>query len=318
MCGFFGNKGIIKNSEIKNGVTISRWKEFIEEIAGYRAKLYFTGGEPLLYQDLFELARYAKNKNLKISLQTNGTLISKKIEDILIFDEINISLDGPTKEINDSIRRYNSFESIVNSLRKLSVIKSKSKPLINLYYTISDRNYKYLTRMVEFLEDSDFKIDNLIFQHLMFVSKEKIEEFKEKVKHSKGYIPHIWDGFSYELKEIDFKIFLKQISEVKKIRNKKFEIKFFPDFTEEECENFYKNSSFLPSRFSKYCLTPYLDAIIFPDGDVYTCQGYVIGNIKENSFRNLWNNVYAKKIRVKLIKEGIFSVCRACCGKYIY
>ncbi|PIY82331.1 MAG: heme biosynthesis protein, partial [Candidatus Omnitrophica bacterium CG_4_10_14_0_8_um_filter_44_12] len=34
----------------------------------------FTGGEPLLRNDIFELIKYAKSKGLKIRLNTNGSL----------------------------------------------------------------------------------------------------------------------------------------------------------------------------------------------------------------------------------------------------
>jgi MoaA/NifB/PqqE/SkfB family radical SAM enzyme len=318
MCGFFGKSGIVKQLDSKEIISFERWKVLVDEIKKYKPKIYFTGGEPLLYRNLFELGEYIKKKNLKLSLQTNGTLLFKSINKIGIFDEINISLDAPKEEINDKIRGDKSYEKVIYSLQQISLKKNKISTKINICYTISDLNYKYLFEMVKFLEESNFKIDNLVFQHLMFVSKEKIEEFKENIKNKKSYRGEIWNGFSYELKDIDIDILLDEIEKIKKYKNPKFNIKFFPDFTKRECKYFYSDSNFLPERFSKYCLTPFLDVIIFPDGDVYSCQGYVIGNIKENNFESLWNNVYSKEIRVKIIKEGIFSVCRACCGKYIY
>ena len=40
--------------------------------------LAFSGGEPLVRKDIFQLTKYAHNKGIYISIATNGTLITKK------------------------------------------------------------------------------------------------------------------------------------------------------------------------------------------------------------------------------------------------
>ncbi|MFW6353887.1 MAG: efflux RND transporter periplasmic adaptor subunit, partial [Verrucomicrobiota bacterium] len=50
----------------------------IDQIADFGCPvLLFSGGEPLLRHDLFDLMDYARQKNLRIVLSTNGTLISE-------------------------------------------------------------------------------------------------------------------------------------------------------------------------------------------------------------------------------------------------
>ena len=41
--------------------------------------ILFTGGEPLLREDIWDLARHAGNRGLKMALSTNGTLITPEI-----------------------------------------------------------------------------------------------------------------------------------------------------------------------------------------------------------------------------------------------
>ena len=49
---------------------------FIDDLAEMKVPvLMFSGGEPLVRPDLFELAAYAVEKGLRIVLSTNGTLI---------------------------------------------------------------------------------------------------------------------------------------------------------------------------------------------------------------------------------------------------
>ena len=73
-----------KNSFAKQGrdiktFTTSQVKKIINTIAKAEVKIVrFTGGEPLLRKDIFELMEYAKSKGLKVRLNTNGSLINNK------------------------------------------------------------------------------------------------------------------------------------------------------------------------------------------------------------------------------------------------
>jgi radical SAM protein with 4Fe4S-binding SPASM domain len=65
----------------------------------------FSGGEPLLRKDIFEVARYAKSKGFFISVATNGTVITRKLAKEIkkVFDYVEISLDGFAK-VHDRFR----------------------------------------------------------------------------------------------------------------------------------------------------------------------------------------------------------------------
>jgi Fe-coproporphyrin III synthase len=71
----------------------------IDQVADFGCPvLLFSGGEPLLRPDLYELMAHARAKNLRIVLSTNGTLITDQAAKRLA--ELNlsyagISLDGP-------------------------------------------------------------------------------------------------------------------------------------------------------------------------------------------------------------------------------
>jgi radical SAM protein with 4Fe4S-binding SPASM domain len=70
--------------------------------------LSFSGGEPLIRKDFFEVATYAKKKIPYISIATNGTLLTKdnikKLKEVGV-DYVEISLDGASKEVHESFRR---------------------------------------------------------------------------------------------------------------------------------------------------------------------------------------------------------------------
>lgn len=65
--------------------------------------LAFSGGEPLLNKDIFEIARYSKNRGFKNSLLTNGLLCAKLAKEIAEnFNVVQISIHG-LKETHEEL-----------------------------------------------------------------------------------------------------------------------------------------------------------------------------------------------------------------------
>ncbi|MEE8401122.1 MAG: heme b synthase [Candidatus Hydrothermarchaeaceae archaeon] len=80
----------------------------IDNIASFSHPiLILTGGEPLVREDLFEIAGYATEKGLRVVVGTNATMITPKIARRLLdsgVKRISISLDGPTAKAHDKFR----------------------------------------------------------------------------------------------------------------------------------------------------------------------------------------------------------------------
>ena len=91
---------------IEDELTTEDAKRVIDEFedAGVVA-LAFSGGEPLLRRDIFEVVSYAKRKGFFTSVATNGTTITKKVARRMkeVFDYVEISLDG-FEEVHDKLR----------------------------------------------------------------------------------------------------------------------------------------------------------------------------------------------------------------------
>jgi len=93
--------------------------------------LSFTGGEPLLRQDFWEVAEHAKKRAFALILQTNGTLIdsyaASKIKE-LNFLQVHISILGATAKTHDKITQVEgSFEKAIAAAeclvkRKVNVV----------------------------------------------------------------------------------------------------------------------------------------------------------------------------------------------------
>ena len=69
--------------------------------------IILTGGEPLLRQDIFEIAKYGNAKGMRMVMAPNGTLVTRenaaKMADAGI-QRISVSLDGSTAQTHDAFR----------------------------------------------------------------------------------------------------------------------------------------------------------------------------------------------------------------------
>lgn len=99
-------------------------RQIMDQIAEVcRPALVLTGGEPLLRDDVFELAAYGKSLGFRMGLATNGTMVTEKAAKRIQqagFDRIGISLDGPDAATHDSFRQMpGSFEGAVDGIKHL-------------------------------------------------------------------------------------------------------------------------------------------------------------------------------------------------------
>lgn len=79
-------------------------------------RMGFTGGEPLLREDIGNIISYTHEKGITTTLFSNGALIPKKIGDLEHLDLLLLSLDGPP-QLHDSIRGMNgSFEHVLSAI----------------------------------------------------------------------------------------------------------------------------------------------------------------------------------------------------------
>ena len=65
------------------------------------------------------------------------------------------------------------------------------------------------------------------------------------------------------------------------------------------------------------CVSIFMTVEVNSNGNISLCRDYndyVIGNIAEESIKDIWNNDKARAFRGSLNKEGLMPVCRRCCG----
>ena len=80
----------------------------IQQIAEFcNPILVLSGGEPLFRRDIFQLARYANDRGLRVALATSGTLVTKSVAQKIVdagVRRVSMSLDGADAATHDSFR----------------------------------------------------------------------------------------------------------------------------------------------------------------------------------------------------------------------
>ena len=109
---------------MQNDLTTQQGRTLIDQVASVgRPVLVFSGGEPLMRPDIFDLATYAKSKGLLIALATNGTLIDAALAGRIAatgFDRVSVSLDGADAATHDRFRGLaGSFDLTIRALAHL-------------------------------------------------------------------------------------------------------------------------------------------------------------------------------------------------------
>lgn len=110
--------------------------------------LVFSGGEPMMRPDIFELAEEAKRLGLMTALATNGTIMSDKIAERLIevgIRRVSVSFDGPDAETHDQFRGAGAF---VKSLAGVQTLRRHGMS-VQINTTIARHNYQKLDATYE-------------------------------------------------------------------------------------------------------------------------------------------------------------------------
>jgi radical SAM protein with 4Fe4S-binding SPASM domain len=149
-----------------NELTTEEGKALIKDLAEYEVPvLLFSGGEPLMRRDLFELANLAKDLGLRIVLSTNGTLITREKAELLKktgFSYVGISLDG-LEETNDYFRaQKGAFNAAVKGIRNCLSNEVRT----GLRYTLTKHNLADSYRIFDLIERE--QIPRVCFYHLVY------------------------------------------------------------------------------------------------------------------------------------------------------
>jgi len=122
----------------------------IEEIASFSTPVVIlTGGEPLLREDIFDLARYGSHRGLRMVMAPNGTLLdaekARRLKESGI-QRVSISLDGATGASHDRFRQVPG--AFAGALRGIEFLKKVGLEF-QINTTVTQGNYQELPAILD-------------------------------------------------------------------------------------------------------------------------------------------------------------------------
>ncbi len=131
-------------------LSTDRALDIATQIAAYASPiLVLSGGEPLYRRDIFQLARFATDKGLRVALATNGTMVTKQLARRIVDSgvrRVSISLDGADSLTHDTFRGIpGAFDAAVYGLRNLKELGMS----VQINMTIARHNARQLPEVLE-------------------------------------------------------------------------------------------------------------------------------------------------------------------------
>jgi len=219
-------------------------------------KPYFinvSGGEPLLFKNLFVFAEDLKKLCKKILLTTNGTLVQQFPKDwFSIFDDVQISLDG-NKDFHESIRGKNSFEKAIRAAKYLDGIVP-----VSFQCTVSSANHHQIRSVA-------------------------------KIAHELGAQPKIGRMCGFGLGD---PAPLEDPSLLRNALEEAANLGVLNDDPLNFCFDERKRAKLRSDKIAGGCTAGIAGVAISPELDVYPCVKLRIpaGNLKEQSLKDIWLN----------------------------
>ena len=291
VCSFFCSHCYIDKFKRKM-MTFDEFKNIVNQLLCINCNsILITGGEPTLNPDFIKMYKYAKEKGMFVSINTNGFYFNNDIKNIFLKFKpnlIEITLYGYNKETYKKFTHVNdSYNGVINSIEFLSINGIK----FNLKATLTKENYMYLAEMrkISYKYKCMFRYDYILFPKINEVNKGRNElsltskEIISVIKQDEG------DTFYFK----------ERVKEIQKGKNKNhyinkvFSCKIAKEIIYIDCNGFIKPCLVIDKKYN---------IISWKIKDAIEDMRKYFDNIKfENNFK--CQNCYKRKL------------CRYCPGR---
>lgn len=267
-------------------------KKLLDEIAraGFKIMI-FSGGEPLLREDVFDLVSYARSVGLRPVLGTNGTLVTPAVARRLKEAgalRLGISLHSAAPEFHDSFHMSpGSWQGAVDGTH----YALEAGLEVQLHTTVTEPNYDEVERVTDLAVRLGAAAHHIFFLVPTGRGKDLAGEMLQAARYEK-LLHRIMD----KQREVDIE--LKPTCA--------------PQFTR------VARQKGLQIRFKQGCLAGTSYCVIIPNGDVNPCP-YLhlrVGNVREHPFDEIWriSPVFARLRSMEYSGRCGTCDCKDICG----
>lgn len=248
------------------------------------AYIAFSGGEPFVRPDLFEIIDEVRRNEMAFSLATNATLATPQIVRQLrelgcAF--VQVSLDGATARTHDTFRGAECFDRTVAGIRNLV----KAGIQVGISTTVTKQNLAEVPSIVDMAED----LGAMLFINYNFIPTGRGAAMKEKDLSPKEREDLLtWMAGEIGKRKVNLLSTACQYSRICASVDK-LSLTHFDTFGQNR--ELAKSAQFL-AEFIGGCGTSRLYCALEPNGDIEPCVfiPIVLGNILRDDFLEIWHH----------------------------
>jgi Fe-coproporphyrin III synthase len=273
----------------------------------------FSGGEPLVRADFFEIASHARELGLRVVLSTNGTLIDQQAAEQLSrlkFAYVGIGLESIVSDVHDTLRGVKgAFDQAMGGLRRCVDAGQE----VGLRLALAEHTCRDLSGSIEFFESEQIK--RACYYHLQPIGRGRRAAYIRHIEMRRAVnrVCDLAGAFSERGRQVDILtsgnscdgpyLYLRMLRE--------------GHFRTEQVWNMLAWNG--GARYSAGVGIGYIDSL----GTVHACQfsGHrSFGNVRRRRFSEIWRSdsdpiLVGLRDRLSLLK-GRCGTCRfkALCG----
>ncbi|MGQ9733162.1 MAG: radical SAM/SPASM domain-containing protein [Candidatus Zipacnadales bacterium] len=290
-------------------------KNLIDQLGEIRTYCCFSGGEPLLYDNLPILIDQGRRRRIMTTISTNGTLLEERAQELVEagLSVLSVSLLGPREVHNETVAVPDAFERLEHGVYAVEEAKQRRGtplPVVVVNCPMTDLNAKRLVETAEVA--SDWPLAALHFQHMWFKPREALALQRSAHRGLLQETAFAEMGDANEA-DVDTEALAEQI-EVLLHRRSKYPILIYPHLQRAAIHDYYLSPLSELGPRKAVCL--WLFTMIYPNGEVSPCEGFTAGNLNEQRFMEIWNGEKLRAFRRKLQTCHSLPVCHRCCVFY--
>jgi radical SAM protein with 4Fe4S-binding SPASM domain len=262
-------------------------------------------GEPLLAPGLFRMVDYAAHRGIRMGFNTNGTLLTRERAEHLVqagLEWLHVSLDGARPSTYESIRDGSNFDRVRRNVAGLVEAKrahGSDRPRLSVVFVAMRRNVRELPEMVRLA--SEWGLERLWVQNLS-------HSFSDT--DPSGAYGEIRNYVAREALWLDRDPGTKRIFDEARALAERLGVSLRLPTLAQRAK---------PRRpGSPGCDWPWRSTYVTHDGTVQPCcmvmgsDRATLGNLKAQSFQDIWQGPAYRAFRAALLTDDPPEVCRGC------
>ncbi len=296
MCDVPARDRILRDRGLKE-LSTEQIKAVLKDFAALGVSgVAFTGGEPFLRKDIYELLAYSKKMRLFTHISTNGSVFNEEnVRKTLAtgVDSINISLDGAFKATHDHIRDFpGAFDKATAAIERIDRIRKEQKLPVRLKIVsvINQRNIEEVPELLKLRQ-------RLNADSIEFIPEQPFST-AEMTSRTPADPAFLVKAAQYSKMLIELK------NNGEKIENSVGHLSLF-------------TKAFADRRIPFNCYAGYNSIAVDCFGEIYPCAPWynwdkAVGNIAKQSVKEFWYSREYNKSRGDILKcHGCYLTCQS-------